>query len=92
MQLRTFSALGNQDLAGLHLLARISKLAQLKYTFYDFLNPVCACNLDPESISHFLLSCHLFEVKRKAFLKMTLKLQVKKKNNLDQVLLHGSET
>ena len=34
---------------------------KFKHNFRDFLNPLCACNLGPETTYHYLLRCHLFQ-------------------------------
>ena len=50
---------------GLQLLTRLrTGLSHLnehkfKHNFRDFLNPLRACNLGPETTSHYLLRCHL---------------------------------
>ena len=41
---------------------------KFRHNFHDFLNPLCECKLEPETTSHFLLSCHLFQVKRTTLL------------------------
>ena len=52
---------------GLQLLTRLrlgfSHLNEHKFrhNFRDFLNPLCECNLEPKTASHFLLRCHLFQ-------------------------------
>ena len=39
-----------------------------KHSSRDFLNPQCACNLEPEATSHYLLRCHLFQKERRTLL------------------------
>ena len=41
---------------------------KLKHNFRSFLNPLCACNMEPETTSHYLLRCHLFQTKRRTLL------------------------
>ena len=39
-----------------------------RHNFHDFHNPLCECQLEPETTSHFLLRCHLFQVERTTLL------------------------
>ena len=54
------------NLIGLKFLARLrlglSHLNEhkLKHNFQDCVNPLCSCNLEIESLSHFFLHCHHF--------------------------------
>ena len=61
----------------------------------DFLNPLCECKLEPETTSHFLLCCHLFQVERTTLLNGIKKVDehIISDNtcNLDQILLYGNE-
>ena len=41
---------------------------KFKNNFCDFLNPLCACNLELETTSHYLLRCHLFQKERRTLL------------------------
>ena len=56
---------------GLQLLTRLrTGLSHLnehkfKHNFRDFLNPLCACNLETEATSYYLLRCHLFQTERR---------------------------
>ena len=58
----------------MQLLTRIqlgfSNLNEHKFrrNFGDFLNPLCECNLEPDTTFHFLLRCHLFQVERTTLL------------------------
>ena len=53
---------------GLQLLTRLRmNLSHLnenksKHNFRDFLNLLSSCNVEPETTSHFLLRCHLFQM------------------------------
>ena len=49
------------------------------YNFRDTFNPLCSCNTETETTSHYLLRCHLFSEKRTKLLE-NLK-------NLDNTLL-----
>ena len=84
---------------GLQLLTRLrTGLSYLnehkfKYNFCDFLNPPCACNLEPEITSHYLLRCHLFQTERSTLLndikEIDENILTDHKNYLDQILLFG---
>ena len=41
---------------------------KFKHNFRDFVNPLCVCNLEPETTSHYLLRCHLFQTERRTLL------------------------
>ena len=45
----------------------LSHLREHKFchNFLDIINPLCSCNIEPESTSHFLLHCHFFSEHRK---------------------------
>ena len=43
---------------------------KFKHNFRDLLNPLCACNLEPETTSHYLLRCHLFQSERRTLLNV----------------------
>ena len=66
--------LGIHNPIGLQLLKRLrlgfGHLSEHKFrhNFCDFLNPLCEWKLEPESISNFLLLCHLFQVERTTLL------------------------
>ena len=86
---------------GLQILARLrTGLSNLnehkfKHIFRNFLNPLCACNLEPEAISHYLLRCHLFQTERRTLLndikEIDENIVTDHKNDLDQILLYGNE-
>ena len=63
--------------------------------FRDFLNPLCECKLEPETTSHFLLRCHLFQVVRRTLLNDIKEFDelITSENTsiLDQILLYGNE-
>ena len=56
--------LGIQHLTRLRL--GLSHLREHKFhhNFNDTLNPLCPCNLEVESVSHFFLRCHFFDAER----------------------------
>ena len=41
---------------------------KFKHNFRNFLNPLCVCNLELETTSHYLLRCHLFRTEWRALL------------------------
>ena len=53
---------------GLHLLTRLLwglshfNEYKFKHNFRELLNSLCACNLEPETTSRYLLRCHLFRI------------------------------
>ena len=85
---------------GLQLLTRLrTGLSHLnehkfKYNFRDFLDPLCACNLEPQATSRYLLRCHLFQRERRNLLndikETDENIVTKHKNDLDQILLYGN--
>ena len=86
---------------GLQLLTRLrlgfSHLNEHKFrhNFRDFLTPLCDCKLEPETTSHILLCCHLFQVERTILLNDIKEIDEciisDNMNILDQILLHGNE-
>ena len=92
---------GIQNPIGMQLLTRVrlgfSNLNEHKFrrNFRDFLNPLCECNLEPETTSHFLLRCHLFQVERTTPLNDIKEVDEHiisdNASNLDQILLYGNE-
>ena len=55
------------DPFGIKLLTRLRldfshlKEHKFRHNFRDSLNPMCACSLEPENTSHFLLYCHRYD-------------------------------
>ena len=92
---------GNHDPIGLQLLTRLrlgfSHLNEHKFrhNFRDFHNPLCKFKLDPETTSHFLLRCHLFQVERTTLLNDINEIDERNISGntsiLDQILLCGNE-
>ena len=86
---------------GLQLLTRLrlgfSHLNKHKFrdNFRDFLNPLCECKLEPETTSHFLLRCHLFQVERTTLLNDIKEIDERiisdNTSMLDQILLYGND-
>ena len=86
---------------GIQLLTRLrlgfSHLNEHKFrhNFCVFLNPVCECKLEPETTSHFMLRCHLFQVERATLLNNIKDIDehIISDNTsiLDQILLCGNE-
>ena len=93
--------LGIHNPIGLQVLARLrTGLSHLnkhkfKHNFRNFLNPLCACNLEPETTSYYLLRCHLFQTERRTLLndikEIDENIVTDHKNDLDQILLYGNE-
>ena len=67
---------------------------KFKHNFCDFLHPLRACNLEPETTPHYLLRCHLFQTERRTLLNDTKQINeniiTDNKNNLDQIFLYGN--
>ena len=86
---------------GMQLLTRLrlgfSHLNEHKFrhNFRDFLNPLYQRKLEPETTSHFLLRCHLFQVERTNLLNDIKEIDERiisgNTSNLDQILLNGNE-
>ena len=72
----------------------LSFIRPFKHSFHDFLNPLCACNLEPETTSHYLLRCHLFQTERRTLLndikEIDENIVTEHKNDLDQIFLYGN--
>ena len=86
---------------GMQLLTRIrlgfSHLNEHKFrhNFRDFLNTLYERKLEPETTSHFLLRCHLFQVERTNLLNDIKEIDERiisdNTSNLYQILLYGNE-
>ena len=96
-----FDTFGYHNPVGLLLLTRLrlglSHLNKHKFrhNFRDFLNPLCECNLEPETKSSYLVLCHLFQIERRTFLNDIKEIDehiiTDQKNDLDQILLYENE-
>ena len=68
---------------------------KFEHNFRDFLNPLCACNLEPETIFHYLIRCPLFQIEGKTLLndikEVDKHIITDHKNDFDQILLYGNE-
>ena len=92
---------GIHNLIGMQLLTRpqlgFSHLNEHKFrhNFLDFLNPLCECKLEPDTTSHFLLRCHLFQVERTNLLDDIKEIDERiisdNTSIFDQILLYGNE-
>ena len=92
---------GIHNLIGLQILTRLRtglshlNKHKLKHNFRNFLNPLCACNMEPETTSHYLLRCQLFETERRTLLndikEIYEKIVTGHKNDLYQILLYGNK-
>ena len=105
--LLTFIRPKHVDTFGIHNPIRMQLLARLRlgfshlnehkfrHNFRDFLNPLCKCKLEPETTSHFLLRCHLFQVERATLLNdikgVDEHIISDNTNNSDQILLYGNK-
>ena len=86
---------------GLQLLTRLrfgfSHLNEHKFrhNFRNFLDPLYECKLEPETTSHFLLRCHLFQVERATVLNDIKETDERIISDntcmLDQILLYGND-
>ena len=89
-----FDAFGINSLVRWQLLTRfwmgLSHMNEhkFKHNFCDFLN---SCKLEPETVFHYLLHCHLFQIERKALLNDIKEIDehmvTDHKNDLDQIVL-----
>ena len=96
-----FDTFGIHNSSGMQLLMRLrlgfSHLNEHKFrhNFRDFLNPLYKCKLEPETTSHFLLCCHLFQVERTTLLNDIKEIDERiisdNTSILDQFLLYGNE-
>ena len=68
---------------------------KFKHNFCNFLNPLCACNLEPKTTSHYLLRCYFFQTEGRTLLndikEIDENIVTDHKNDLDQILLYGNE-
>ena len=97
-----FSVYGIHNPLGLKLLVRLrvglSHLREHKFNhnFQDTLNPLCSCNIETESTSHYLLRCHFFDAYRKTFFDSLNNidhcLSNLAENELTNIALYGSDT
>ena len=65
---------------------------KFRHNFQKFLNPICSCDLDIQSNSHFFLHCHIFHDGRRTLLSNLNRLKIRELTNssLSQTLLYGS--
>ena len=74
----------------------LSHLSQHKFNhnFQDYLNPLCSCSLEVESVSHFSLPCHYYSNIRSTLLNELQSVDINLFNQEDdivvEVLLYGS--
>ena len=98
---RHVDTFGIHNLIGMQLLTRLqlgfSYLNEHKFrhNFHDFLNALCECKLEPETTSHFLLRCHLFQVERATLLNDIKEIDERiisdNTSILNQILFYGNE-
>ena len=67
---------------------------KLHHNFWDTVNPLCCCNTETETTSHYLLRCHLFSEQRTKLLENLKNLDNTLLRNRDdellQILFYGS--
>ena len=74
----------------------LSHLNQHKsdHNFQDFLNPLCSCSLEVESVSHFFLHCHYYSNIHSTLLNelqsIDINLLIQEDDIVVEVLLYGS--
>ena len=74
----------------------LSHLNQHKsdHNFQDFLNPLCSCSLEVESVSHFFLHCHYYSNIHSTLLNelqsIDINLLIQEDDTVVEVLLYGS--
>ena len=56
--------IGIQYLTRLRLSLSHLREHRFRHNFNDTLNPLCPCNSEVESVSHFFLRCHFFDIER----------------------------
>ena len=88
------------DHSGLKLLTRLRlRLSHLnehkfRHNFRDTLNPLCTCNLEPETNSHFLLHCPHYATQRQTLFNFIYSIDESIANlsddNLVSLLLYGN--
>ena len=68
---------------------------EFKHNFCDFLNPLYAFNLKPETTFHYLLRFHLFQIQRRTLFNNIKEIHehitTDHQNDLDQVFLYWNE-
>ena len=71
------------------LLVGLSHLCEhkFKHNFWDCLNPICSCDLDIESTSHFLLDCPIFDDERYALASTLQELQITTVTRINELLI-----
>ena len=94
------SVYGACDPHGLILLTRLrvglSHLREHKFRhgFNDTVNPLCPCNMEVESVIHFFLHCHNYDLQRldlmNELFNLAPVLQTFDEKSLSNILLYGS--
>ena len=75
---------------------RLSHLREHKFNhnFQNYINPLCSCGMDIESMSHFFLHCSLFDDQRITLLSTLNKIHCKlietNESSLTETLLFGN--
>ena len=86
---------------GLKLLSKLRlglgnlRYHKLRHNFQDYINPLCACGLEIETTTHFLLHCPLFQSARQSLLINIKKIDENILKKLDELitktLLYGND-
>ena len=67
---------------------------KFRHSFRDTVNPLCSCNIEPESTTHFLLRCRFFSAERKVLFdslsNIDVTLTTMNHDKLKTILLYGS--
>ena len=70
------------------------RVHKFRHSFRDTVNPLCSCNIEPESTTHFLLRCHFFSAERKVLFdslsNIDVTLTTMNDEKLKTVLLYGN--
>ena len=68
---------------------------KFKHNFIGKLNPLCSCNIEVESTSHYFLSCHFFDALQATFTNdlrnIDSDLPILRDENLTNILLYGNQ-
>ena len=67
---------------------------KFRHNLSDTVNPLCSCNIEPESTTHFLLRCRFFSAERKVLFdslsNIDVTLTTMNDDKLKTILLYGS--
>ena len=90
----TFNPVGIQILTRLRLGLSHLREHKFRHNFLDTLDPICSCNLEIESVTHFFLRCPLYDDERLLLMNelnnIDLDIHLLDAINLSNLLLYGS--